>query len=443
MYFNTDQQTLTDLTIFGKPGSDSVFSLFDRTQTRGGAAKLEEMFRYPLADPQKINHRIAVLQRFNHHQIIFPFRRELFDMIEQYLDNTDERSRLSQKETSVTEKLKGLIAADPHIKVIQDGVLAIRQLLNELEAFLPNFQGGDIEIENIKKLLNDSDILFFTSRKGIKTLSHKELAEADILLRFRKRNEIQDILHTVYLIDAYVSIARVADQRGFCYPKAIDAHLQEVRLEDVYHPHVKGAIPNSLVINPQGNIIFLTGANMAGKSTLMKSLGIAMYLAHMGFPVAAKHMTFSVREGIYTSINLPDNLNKGMSHFYAEVLRVKKVAQELGQDKNLFIIMDELFRGTNVKDAYEATVAITGALAAKRNCMFIVSTHIMEAGETLKKQCANIKFVYLPTKMKDSRPLYTYRLQEGITEDRHGMIIINNEGIIQLLKNSQPKNEYI
>src|SRR6185295_7447432 len=110
----------------------------------------------------------------------------------------------------------------------------------------------------------------------------------------------------------------------------------------------------------------------------------AVYIAHMGFPVAAKSMEFSVFDGIYTTINLPDNLGIGASHFYAEVLRVKKMASELNSGKSLFIIFDELFRGTNVKDAHEATVAVTNAFAGNKTSMFIISSHIVEAGEALK-----------------------------------------------------------
>ncbi len=78
---------------------------------------------------------------------------------------------------------------------------------------------------------------------------------------------------------------------------------------------------------------FLTGANMAGKSTFIKPLGIAMYLGHMGFPVPASRMEFAVRDGIFTTINLPDNLSRGASHFYAEVLRIKNVAEGAERDK--------------------------------------------------------------------------------------------------------------
>jgi DNA mismatch repair ATPase MutS len=186
------------------------------------------------------------------------------------------------------------------------------------------------------------------------------------------------------------------------------------------------------------NVLFLTGANMAGKSTFLRSVSTAVYVAHIGFPVAAEEMEFSVLDGIYTTINLPDNLGIGASHFYAEVLRVKKVASELQANKSLFIIFDEMFRGTNVKDAHEATVEITIAFAAKKNSMFIISSHIVEAGERLQ-QIPSIGFQYLPTRMNGTIPEYTYTLEKGITEDRHGMIIIRNEGILETLKNGRKR----
>ncbi len=172
---------------------------------------------------------------------------------------------------------------------------------------------------------------------------------------------------------------------------------------------------------------------MAGKSTLMKSVGIALYLGHMGFPVAAEAFEFAVRDGIYTSINLADNLSMGASHYYAEVLRVKEVTSALHEGKQLFIVFDELFRGTNVKDAYDATIALTTAFCNKRSSQFIISTHIMEAGEVLQKQPLPIRYQYLPTEMKGNTPVYTRVLKNGITADRHGMVIIHNEGILEML----------
>lgn len=179
-------------------------------------------------------------------------------------------------------------------------------------------------------------------------------------------------------------------------------------------------------------LLFLTGANMAGKSTLMKSVGISIYLAHIGFPVAAASMTFSVREGFYSSINVADDIDLGYSHFYAEVIRVKRAAEAASTGKRLLLMFDELFKGTNVKDAYDGTLAVTAGFSEYQDCLFIVSTHIIEVGEALKDR-SNIQFAYMPTVMDGSRPRYTYQLQEGITEDRQGMMIIRNEGILELI----------
>ena len=166
----------------------------------------------------------------------------------------------------------------------------------------------------------------------------------------------------------------------------------------------------------------------------MKTLSTALYLAHMGFPVPAAMMQFQVLDGLYTTINLPDNLGIGASHFYAEVLRLKKIAQEVNQGKKLFVLFDELFRGTNVKDAYEATIAITAAFAQRKAGIFVLSTHIIEAGQVLQQESSNISFLYLPTMLKNDLPVYTYRLEQGITNDRHGMLIINKEKILETLQ---------
>ncbi|HEY4208511.1 MAG TPA: DNA mismatch repair protein, partial [Puia sp.] len=237
----------------------------------------------------------------------------------------------------------------------------------------------------------------------------------------------------IYELDVNIAVGKVAQAKGFSYAQALPPNNNVLSVTGLYHPCIDGAIGNSITLKQNSNVLFLTGANMAGKSTLMKSVGIGLYLAHMGFPVAATHMDFSVREGLYSSINVADNINLGYSHFYAEVIRVKQAAEAAASGKKLLLMFDELFKGTNVKDAYDGTLAVTKAFAAYDDCLFIVSTHIIEVGEALK-DIHNIRFVYMPTVMDGVHPLYTYQLQQGITEDRQGMMIIRNEGILELLK---------
>jgi len=441
MLFTTDKQTQEDLNIFGKQGTDSILSLFNRTSTLNGARILEEMFNYPLSDAEAINKRSGAIGYLKVVQAVFPFNSELFDRAEQYLANTDERSKLSAERPSLEKQLTSLVADDADYKQIVNGISALMEIVKVLDSLLKNnlLQAGspfksDPETISISALLTAEPVSLLLQEDSRGRFSREKLATYDMLLRFRHRETIQRILRYIYQLDVYMTVAKVATERNFIFPKALPKGEHVIKIESFYHPQLKHAVPNTLAITPENNVVFLTGANMAGKSTFMKSLGIAMYLAHMGFPVAAKKLEFSVLDGIYTTINLPDNLGIGASHFYAEVLRIKKMARELNTGKNILVIFDELFRGTNVKDAYEATIAITSAFAGKRNSVFVISTHIIEAGEILMERCANISFKYLPTRMKGTIPEYTYTLETGITDDRHGMIIINNEGILELLK---------
>nr|WP_233173512.1 hypothetical protein [Pedobacter sp. ASV19] len=432
MSFITDKQTIDDLNIFSKSGSDSIYHIFNKTFTQGGAALLEEMFRSPLSDEKAINNRVAVLRYFQESKTAFPLQGNRFEEAERYLSNTDPRSRLSNQ---------GFSMAD--FKTATQSVTALMEILQGLKIFLSAI-GKEVESNPYHKeanaalaLLNSKELepIFLDHGKG--KISSGKIVEYDNILRFLHRALLEKILGHVYQLDVYISVAQVATERGYVFPTALQRDENRLWVKGIYHPLLSRAIPNTLEMNPDGNIVFLTGANMAGKSTFMKSLGISVYLAHLGFPIAAAEMEFSVCDGMYTTINLPDNLTMGASHFYAEVLRVKKVAVELGAGKNLFVIFDELFRGTNVKDAYEGTISIMEAFASKPHSLFVVSTHIMEAGEVLQKKCSNMSFRYLPTRMEQGKPVYTYTLTEGITDDRHGMIIINNEGVLELINHKK------
>lgn len=445
MSFSVDKQTLDDLNIFNKKGRDSVFGLFNHTRTRGGAEIMEQMFRYPLSDAGAINQRSQVIRFFQSAAIAFPFKEEWFDLVEQYLSNVDERSKLSHDETKLGRTFNNMIGADTAYRQIAKAVLAVIDLMNAFQQFADQVGQGKkdmpyyMEIESIKIILADAELQALLRQAAAEKHTYDTTAAYDQILRFKKKALLEKLLSYAYQLDVYIAVATVAAKRQFVFPQALSGAAlpggdNRMTLKGAYHPLIEHAVGNELTVTPDSNIIFLTGANMAGKSTLMKSLGIVVFLAHMGFPVPAASMEFPVMDGLFSTINLPDNLSMGYSHFYAEVLRVKKVAEQLAQSKKLFVIFDELFRGTNVKDAYEATVALTAAFAKKKDCIFVISTHIIEAGEELKNSCANIQFTYLPTLMEGTKPVYTYRLKPGITEDRHGMIIISNEGIIDILK---------
>ncbi|WP_127131086.1 MutS-related protein [Pseudoflavitalea rhizosphaerae] len=432
MYLLTDDQTIEDLRLFSKRERSGIYDLYNHTHTRGGEAVLEEMFRRPLGNKDAIRKRSEIIACFAEKGTHFPFSASIFDMAEKYLLNDQEMNRTAQAQTILSEK------------DINNGVGAVIELLQLLQAFILQ---DDVtansafaqDLAAIQSLLADPALqpVFKELHKG--KLSYAAVTAFDLLFRIRERNKIQQLLGLVYQLDVYLSVARVAVERGFVFPKVLPEGSKRLVLEGVYHPELKQPVGNSVWMSNNRNLIFLTGANMAGKSTFLRAFSTAVYVAHMGFPVAARSMEFTVLDGLFTTINLPDNLGIGASHFYAEVLRVKKVATELHAGRSLLIVFDELFRGTNVKDAHEATVAITRSFAEKQNSFFIISSHIVEAGEELA-EAPTIAFHYLPTRMNGHVPEYTYTLEEGITADRHGMIIIRNEKILDILREGRKNN---
>ncbi|MBN9384039.1 MAG: DNA mismatch repair protein [Chitinophagaceae bacterium] len=435
MFLLTDEQTIEDLGIFGKKNGGGVYDIYNRLHTRGGEALLQEMFRHPLSDKDAVNTRSSIIENFAQLNGTFPYNASLFDMAEKYLAHHEEHGKSKNGQSSLGEK------------EIQNGVKAIIELIRLTKEFverndIKNITAYADERENITQLLADPAFEPVFKDQAREKLSYAAVTAYDALFRISEAQKVKKLLGYIYYLDIYISVAGTAVERKFIFPKALAKERCEIKLEGVYHPSLKDPVGNDISMHASKNVIFLTGANMAGKSTFLRSLSTALYVAHMGFPVAAKAMEFSIMDGIYTTINLPDNLGIGASHFYAEVLRVKKMASELSTGKSYFILFDELFRGTNVKDAFEATVAVVKGFATKHNSMFIISSHIVEAGEALK-DISNIDYLYLPTRMNGHVPEYTYTLERGITDDRHGMVIIRNEGILDILKKGKKREKNV
>ncbi|PUZ22490.1 MutS domain III [Chitinophaga costaii] len=441
MNFIIDQQTLDDLNLLGKFKQHSIFSFFHKVHTRGGEKLLEAMFRQPLTDAAAMNERSALFHYFQQQQLAFPFTAQEFEAMETYLETPGDANLLLAGWNAWRKKGLASLVKDERYATMQHGLQAtiqgLQQLRNFLDTLLPPAEAGGAyqkQIAIFGQLLRHPALVALPAGDSYQPLSVMQLARYSYLLRHKLRQEMATLLALLYELDVLLAVSGVAREHAFTCATALPkSETGVLEVKNLRHPWLAHAVTNSLLLNEDTNVLFLTGANMAGKSTFMKSLGVTFYLAHMGFPVPAAHMRFSVKDGMYTSINVPDNLDMGYSHFYAEVLRVKKVAEAVRDDKDLLVIFDELFKGTNVKDAYDATLGVTDALCAVRDCFFIISTHIIEVGAALQATHANIQFSFLPTVMEGNQPRYTYTLQMGITNDRHGMMIIRNERILEAI----------
>src|SRR4029077_991336 len=186
-------------------------------------------------------------------------------------------------------------------------------------------------------------------------------------------------------------------------------------------------------MEPANNFFFLTGANMAGKSTFIKSIGAALFLAHLGMAVPAAQMSVSLFDGILSNINVVDNLVKGESYFFNEVQRIRNTIIQISDQKKWLVLIDELFKGTNVQDAMKCSSTVIKGLIKIKSSLFILSTHLYEIGDELK-QYPNISFSYFETMIKANQLYFSYQLKEGISNDRLGYLILKREKVVEMLE---------
>ena len=228
--------------------------------------------------------------------------------------------------------------------------------------------------------------------------------------------------------EAYVSIAKQSIKHQFKFP---DITENNIVLTDFYHPKVKNAITNSF--DNSNGVLLLTGANMAGKSTFLKSLGMCVYLAHLGFPVPAKEARIPFYNEIYIFINNNDDLSSGYSYFMQEVLNLKEVVLKCNDKQSCFALFDELFKGTNFEDALEISTTTLKGLLKFKNSFFAISSHIHQLKDRINNE-NEIHTYYLECLIENKKPLFTYKLKKGFSDLKLGKIIFENEKLNDLLQ---------
>jgi len=175
---------------------------------------------------------------------------------------------------------------------------------------------------------------------------------------------------------------------------------------------------------------------MSGKTTCIRAVGIATVLAHLGMGVPAEQLRISFRNGVVTNMQISDDLFKGESYFMSEVNRIKQTVSTVVAHKGMLLLMDELFKGTNVHDANECTKAILEGLLLQEQQLMILSTHLYEAAEHFQHN-EKVQFAYFEIQeQSDDTYSFTYALKKGISSDRIGYKILKKENVLSILNNN-------
>lgn len=171
---------------------------------------------------------------------------------------------------------------------------------------------------------------------------------------------------------------------------------------------------------------------MSGKTTFLKTCGLALYLAHTGLPVPAQSMELSFFDRLLTSIHLSDNLSLGYSHFYTELVRIKEVADTIAKGQRIFLIADELFRGTNPRDALLCARQVIDKLLEQEGSLFMISSHLPEISISYKTD-VRVQFNCFRTEVANGRLLFTYKLQSGTVVEETGLLLLNQTNVLSNL----------
>lgn len=434
--FDLDKQTIKDLEIFvDNRSANSIANFYDQTKTSGGRNFLYQLMKNPITDINELKQRTELIQFIQETGFELKINSGQFEFIEHYQKLNIAPLRNNPVDAFL-QNLSYRINPNNNYYIIKNGVQQLVYLFVQLKERIETLNETSIPAklavfrDNIRQIIEYPEFKFlFKTRLAI---SYSELNRLDNLFRKKYKIQLQRITELVFQLDCYISIAKVAKQKNLSLPEYSSSALPTLVIEEFYHPLLNNAVPYSIEFDKSTNLCFLTGPNMAGKSTFLKSVGLSVYLAHIGFPVPAKKMTTSIYNGIVTTINLADDINLGYSHFYSEVNRIKETILKIKTKKNLFIIFDELFRGTNVKDAFDGSLLIINSFANIPGSTFFISTHITEVADKVKS-LTNIQFKFFDSKLVNNVPTYEYKLENGISHERLGMYILKNEKIIEIL----------
>lgn len=434
-----DKTSFSDISIFHAEEEFSIFHKLNFTRTVGGKEWLRKFFSEPHDDLQKILGTQRVIRTLMEHVNDWPtdISNGTILVMDKFMDYNLDPVPVRPNAFNSTA-YKWLHNADysmskysiPHFADFFRGLKNIAELLEELD--LP--KNIRIYIDRITGLLKEPPFRQLANTEKTKKFSPAENLYYVFNIRNQYRNRVIELIDIYSRLDAWYSMAMAVKTYNLSFPEFVESSSPLVDVKGLYHILIPNPVAYDLQMDPNQNFVFLTGANMAGKSTLIKSVGAAVFLAHMGMGVPAAAMKLTLFDGLLSNINVVDNIAKGESFFFNEVQRIKHTIETVNNGRKWLVLIDELFKGTNVQDAMKCSSAVIRGLIKIKNSLFILSTHLYEIGDELK-QYPNISFRFFETIVKDDQLEFSYQLKEGISNDRIGYVILKREKVVDMLEN--------
>ena len=346
----------------------------------------------------------------------------------------------------------------PVAEEIIDSTQANIQILGGYQSLISKIEGGKFDSQILKQLHAVFNLDEYSAADEIKNLKGiLEIFQQKGTRRSIGKNDFYNLFNKFWLFDVHLIILTekwkvrnrshlrnwasavsefevLSSLAGFSHANP-DYHFPEIEdnayvidFERVGHPLLNPAtrVYNDFSLTGRGAITMITGSNMAGKSTFQRTIGINLVLALMGAPCCAKSARVSPMK-IFTSMRTQDNLEEGVSSFYAELKRIEQLLKLLESGEAIFFLLDEMFKGTNSQDRYKGGASLIKQLN-ELNAFGIISTHDLELAQLTAKHMAIANFSF-NSEIREGEIIFNYKLTEGICKDFNASELMKRSGI--------------
>ena len=343
---------------------------------------------------------------------------------------------ISKKVSPMHQQVSKMTA---ELEVLSDSITLIEQM-NYTSPFLKNLQyefvqqngKASTQINNLKKILERLDLRFnFVVFIPLDILLQWDLQQAIALEKWKQQNQkhVMQWFTALGEMEAINSLATLSfNHPGWCFPVLHKDHFF-IEGKAVGHPLIPAGkcVNNPLKIEHTGQLMLVTGSNMAGKSTYLRSIGVNTVLAMAGAPVCASYFCLSPVQ-VISSMRIADNLEENTSTFYAELKKLKTIIEKVNRKEKVFILLDEILRGTNSLDRHTGSAALIKQLI-KHHAACIIATHDVELAKLKNEYPENILNYHFDVQVSNDELYFDYQLKEGICSSLNASILMKKIGI--------------
>ena len=345
------------------------------------------------------------------------------------LRNTLEKVNKTHNQTTHAEKTLSFYAT--LIEQIEKGKFTT-PLLQKLQAQFVQTNGNkaSTQIKRLSYIIAQLNVRFnvfaiFLNLGGLWDLQWVYRLEK---WKAQQKNRLPQWFEAMQEFEALSSLATIYfNNPDWTFPLISEKPLIEA--EEVGHPLIPAnqRICNDIQIPTRGHIKLITGSNMAGKSTFLRTMGLNIALAMSGAPVCAKRLALPALQ-VYTSMRTQDALHESTSSFYAELKRLKFIIEAVEKGENAFFLLDEILKGTNSRDRHAGSKALITQLIKSRGSG-IIATHDLELGDLEHKANGAIENLCIEVEIKEGKLYFDYKLKKGVSKSFNATLLMQRMGI--------------